>query len=201
MGATVKGIGADRGSCPTLEAHGGTTGGSAALEKRPRRTDRHPARIRAGSRERDSGYPPRPAPRPWHRDLRKLRSRCGTAAPQRLRSPAECRCTPSLWLRDPAGRRFLQRRHAPWRHPSVLTQQLPVPLLTLRIELPIGGALSLTSVVTGGWLPSVNRLRSEGGVVRISQGMRTSRSGCAGVLAQSSASTPRSKARTSPSTR
>ena len=76
-----------------------------------------------------------------------------------------------------------------------------MPLLTLRIELPIGGALSLTSVVTGGWLPSVNSLRSEGGVVRISQGMRTSRSGCAGVLAQSSASTPRSKARTSPSTR
>jgi hypothetical protein len=51
-----------------------------------------------------------------------------------------------------------------------LTQELPVPLLTLRIELPIGGALSLTSVVTGGWLPSVNSLRSEGGVVRISQG-------------------------------
>jgi hypothetical protein len=45
-----------------------------------------------------------------------------------------------------------------------LTQELPVPLLTLRIELPIGGALSLTSVVTGGWLPSVNSLRSEGGV-------------------------------------
>ena len=45
-----------------------------------------------------------------------------------------------------------------------------MPLLTLRIELPIGGALSLTSVVTGGWLPSVNSLRSEGGVVRISQG-------------------------------
>jgi hypothetical protein len=51
-----------------------------------------------------------------------------------------------------------------------LTQELPVPLLTLRIELPIGRALSLTSVVTGGWLPSVNSLRSEGGVVRISQG-------------------------------
>ena len=51
-----------------------------------------------------------------------------------------------------------------------LTQELPVPLLTLRFELPIGGALSLTSVVTGGWLPSVNSLRSEGGVVRISQG-------------------------------
>jgi hypothetical protein len=51
-----------------------------------------------------------------------------------------------------------------------LTQELPVPLLTLRIELPIGRALSLTSVVTGGWLPSVNSLRSEGGVVRTSQG-------------------------------
>ena len=53
---------------------------------------------------------------------------------------------------------------------GILTQELPVPFLTLRIELPIGGALSLTSVVTGGWLPSVNSLRSEGGVVRISQG-------------------------------
>ena len=51
-----------------------------------------------------------------------------------------------------------------------LTQELPVPLLTLRFELPIARTFSLTSVVTGGWLPSVNSLRSEGGIVRISQG-------------------------------
>ena len=51
-----------------------------------------------------------------------------------------------------------------------LTQELPVPLLTVRIEMPVGPTLSLTGVATGGWLPSINSLRSEGGVVKIAQG-------------------------------
>lgn len=50
-----------------------------------------------------------------------------------------------------------------------LTQELPVPLVGLRLERPLGGRVSLRVEADGGWLPRVNSLRREGGTVTLEQ--------------------------------
>jgi hypothetical protein len=49
------------------------------------------------------------------------------------------------------------------------TQELPVPILGLKLALPVSGRLTGTASLSGGVLPLVDSLRTEGGVVKISQ--------------------------------
>src|SRR5262245_21398874 len=48
-------------------------------------------------------------------------------------------------------------------------QELPVPILGLRLDFPLTGRLGLLAAVSGGGLPKVNSLRSEGGTVDLAQ--------------------------------
>jgi hypothetical protein len=48
-------------------------------------------------------------------------------------------------------------------------QELPVPILGLRLDYPLVGLLSLLAAVSGGGLPRVDSLRSEGGTVDLEQ--------------------------------
>lgn len=48
-------------------------------------------------------------------------------------------------------------------------QELPVPLASLRGEYPITPRLRLIGTVAGGFLPSVDSLRTEGGTVKLAQ--------------------------------
>jgi len=48
-------------------------------------------------------------------------------------------------------------------------QELPVPLLGLRLDNPLGQRLSLTASLAGGVLPRVDSLRKEGGTVFLQQ--------------------------------
>jgi len=50
-----------------------------------------------------------------------------------------------------------------------VTQELPVPLLGLRIDRPLLERLSLVGSLTGGYLPRVDSLRYEGGEVKLTQ--------------------------------
>jgi hypothetical protein len=50
-----------------------------------------------------------------------------------------------------------------------VTQELPVPLIGLRLEYPFARRFSVISSVDGGFLPWVNSLRSEGGTVMLEQ--------------------------------
>jgi opacity protein-like surface antigen len=50
-----------------------------------------------------------------------------------------------------------------------VTQELPVPLVGLRLEYPLARRVSVVSAVDGGFLPWVNSLRSEGGTVSLKQ--------------------------------
>ena len=49
-------------------------------------------------------------------------------------------------------------------------QELPVPILGLRLDYPLIGRLSLLAAASGGGLPRVDSLRSEGGTVDLEQG-------------------------------
>jgi hypothetical protein len=48
-------------------------------------------------------------------------------------------------------------------------QELPIPLLGVRLESPLGDRLSLTASLTGGLLPRVDSGRKEGGTVYLQQ--------------------------------
>jgi hypothetical protein len=48
-------------------------------------------------------------------------------------------------------------------------QELPVPLLGIRLAYPLGGRLSVAASRTGGLLPRVNSGRKEGGTVFLQQ--------------------------------
>lgn len=50
-----------------------------------------------------------------------------------------------------------------------VTQELPVPIVGLRVRYPLGSRVALSAAISGGYLPWVNSLRREGGVVQISQ--------------------------------
>lgn len=50
-----------------------------------------------------------------------------------------------------------------------VTQELPVPLVGLRLEYPLARRVSVVAAVDGGLLPWVNSLRSEGGTVQLKQ--------------------------------
>ncbi len=50
-----------------------------------------------------------------------------------------------------------------------VTQELPVPILGLRLRYPVGSRVALSARLSGGYLPWVNSLRREGGEVRITQ--------------------------------
>jgi hypothetical protein len=50
-----------------------------------------------------------------------------------------------------------------------LTQELPVPVVGLRLDLPLGGRWRLSGRLEGGYLPRVYSLRNEGGKVDLSQ--------------------------------
>jgi hypothetical protein len=50
-----------------------------------------------------------------------------------------------------------------------VTQELPVPLIGLRLEYPLARRLDVISSIDGGFLPWVNSLRSEGGTVSLKQ--------------------------------
>jgi opacity protein-like surface antigen len=50
-----------------------------------------------------------------------------------------------------------------------VTQELPTPIIGLRLEYPIAGRLSAISSVAGGFLPWINSFRSEGGTVSLKQ--------------------------------
>jgi hypothetical protein len=51
-----------------------------------------------------------------------------------------------------------------------VTQELPVPILGMRLRYPVGSRVALSARLSGGFLPWVNSLRREGGEVRITQG-------------------------------
>jgi hypothetical protein len=51
-----------------------------------------------------------------------------------------------------------------------VTQELPVPIVGLRLRYPVGSRLALSAALSGGYLPWVNSLRREGGEVRMTQG-------------------------------
>lgn len=51
-----------------------------------------------------------------------------------------------------------------------VTQELPVPVVGLRLRYPLGGRVALVTALSGGYLPWVNSFRREGGIVRITQG-------------------------------
>jgi hypothetical protein len=50
-----------------------------------------------------------------------------------------------------------------------LTQELPIPMLGVSYEQPLGERVRLVSSLLGGWLPEVDSLRSEGGTVKLQQ--------------------------------
>jgi len=50
-----------------------------------------------------------------------------------------------------------------------LTQELPIPMLGVTFDYPLGTQWSLFSTVLGGYLPRVDSLRTEGGTVYLSQ--------------------------------
>jgi hypothetical protein len=50
-----------------------------------------------------------------------------------------------------------------------LTQELPIPMLGLTLDYPLGQHWSFASAVLGGFLPRVDSLRTEGGTVYLSQ--------------------------------
>ena len=50
-----------------------------------------------------------------------------------------------------------------------LTQELPVPIVGIRVRYPFSGRMAASAALSGGYLPWVNSLRSEGGVVRLTQ--------------------------------
>ncbi len=50
-----------------------------------------------------------------------------------------------------------------------VTQELPVPELGVAYDAPLAHRMALDMRLTGGWLPWVNSLRNEGGVVTITQ--------------------------------
>ena len=49
------------------------------------------------------------------------------------------------------------------------TQELPVPLLGFRLDYPFSDRIDLYGALDGGYLPSVNSLRTEGGTVDLTQ--------------------------------
>jgi hypothetical protein len=51
-----------------------------------------------------------------------------------------------------------------------VTQELPVPIIGVRLRYPLGGRAALTAALSGGYLPWVDSFRQEGGEVRITQG-------------------------------
>jgi hypothetical protein len=51
-----------------------------------------------------------------------------------------------------------------------VTQELPVPIVGIRLRYPVGSRVALSASFSGGYLPWVNSLRREGGEVRITQG-------------------------------
>jgi len=70
-----------------------------------------------------------------------------------------------------------------------LRQELPVPMLGLAVEAPLAGPLSFTASLDGGWLPLVNSLRTEGGVVKLKQSHADLFVGVRGALSRSLAYT------------
>ncbi|HEX8717600.1 MAG TPA: hypothetical protein VF722_11565, partial [Gemmatimonadaceae bacterium] len=50
-----------------------------------------------------------------------------------------------------------------------VTQELPVPVVGVSVEEPVVGPLSLHAALDGGYLPTINSLRREGGEVRLQQ--------------------------------
>jgi opacity protein-like surface antigen len=48
-------------------------------------------------------------------------------------------------------------------------QELPVPIVGLRLDYPLGARLALTASLSGGGLPRVDSLRTEGGTVSLQQ--------------------------------
>ena len=50
-----------------------------------------------------------------------------------------------------------------------VTQELPVPVIGVSVEEPVVGPLTLRAVLDGGYLPTINSLRREGGEVTLQQ--------------------------------
>ncbi|MBX6333158.1 MAG: hypothetical protein IRY91_15025 [Gemmatimonadaceae bacterium] len=50
-----------------------------------------------------------------------------------------------------------------------VTQELPVPIIGVRVRYPLAERFVLRARISGGYLPWINSLRNEGGVVRLTQ--------------------------------